>query len=98
MSDDNSITINVNIAGKLCPLTIKRDEEEVIREAAQRINNKISKYRERYSAHTDPLDFLAFTALQHTVALIEAEKKNDTEPLLNEIEKINLKIDELIKE
>lgn len=97
MAEESSITIKVNIAGKLCPMTIKREEEEIIRKAAQLINNKISKYQERYTAHTDTFDFLAVTALQHTIAMIQAENRNDTEPVLNEIEKISLRLDEIIK-
>lgn len=98
MSEDSSITIKVNIAGKLCPMTIKREEEEIIRKAAQLINNKISKYQERYSSHDDVSDFLAVTALQHTVAMMQYEKRNDTEPVLDEIQKISLRIDDIIKE
>lgn len=96
MNEENSITIKVNIAGKLCPMTIKREEEEIIRRAAQLINNKIAKYQERYSAHTDSFDFLAVTALQHTIAMIQAEDRNDIEPVLYEIEKIGIKIDEIV--
>ena len=58
----------------------------------------ISKFQAKYGTQADPLDFLYLTAFQHTVALIQAEKRNDTEPLIREIEKINLKIDEFVKE
>ena len=58
---NDKLTITLNIAGRPCVLTIEREEEEEIRKAAQLINSKIAKYREKY-ATADPVDFLAVTA------------------------------------
>ena len=35
---NDKLTINVNIAGRICTLTIEREEGEQIRKAAQLIN------------------------------------------------------------
>ena len=78
-------------------LTIEREEEEEIRKAAQLINSKIAKYREKY-ATADPVDFLAVTALQFTVKMLEAERRNDVEPILDEVKKISSRLDEVVKE
>ena len=94
---NDKLTINVNIAGRTCTLTIEREEEERIRKAAQLINGKISQYREKY-ANADPMDFLAVTALQFTVKMLEAEQRNDVEPVLNEIEKVTKRLGEFVKE
>ena len=75
---NDKLTITLNIAGRPCVLTIEREEEEEIRKAAQLINSKIAKYREKY-ATADPVDFLAVTALQFTVKMLEAERRNDVE-------------------
>ena len=80
-----------------CVLTIEREEEEEIRKAAQLINSKIAKYREKY-ATADPVDFLAVTALQFTVKMLEAERRNDVEPILDEVKKISSRLDEVVKE
>lgn len=53
---NDKLTITLNIAGRPCVLTIEREEEEEIRKAAQLINSKIAKYREKY-ATADPVDF-----------------------------------------
>lgn len=96
---DSAVSIHVSIANKKFPIIAKsQDEEEIYRAASKRINDMISKFQAKYGAQADPLDFLYLTAFQHTVVLIQAERKNDTEPILNEIEKINIKIDEFIKE
>lgn len=94
---NDKLTINLNIAGRPCVLTIEREEEETIRKAAQLINGKISKYREKY-ATADPIDFLAVTALQFTVKMLEAERQNDVEPIMDEVKRISSRLDEVIKE
>ena len=94
---NDKLTITLNIAGRPCVLTIEREEEEEIRKAAQLINSKIAKYREKY-ATADPGDFLAVTALQFTVKMLEAERRNDVEPVLDEVKKINSRLDEVVKE
>ena len=94
---NDKLTITLNIAGRPCVLTIEREEEEEIRKAAQLINSKIAKYREKY-ATADPVDFLAVTALQFTVELLEIEKRNDVEPILDEVKKISSRLDEVVKE
>ena len=103
---DSAVSIHVSIANKKFPIIAKsQDEEEIYRAASKRINDMISKFQPEdpeFSMFIETngvlLDFLYLTAFQHTVALIQAERKNDTEPILNEIEKINIKIDEFIKE
>ena len=86
---NDKLTITLNIAGRPCVLTIEREEEEEIRKAAQLINSKIAKYREKY-ATADPVDFLAVTALQFTVKMLE--------PVLDEVKKISSRLDEVVKE
>ena len=78
---NDKLTIALNIAGRPCVLTIEREEEEEIRKAAQLINSKIAKYREKY-ATADP----------------EAERRNDVEPILDEVKKISSRLDEVVKE
>ena len=82
---NDKLTITLNIAGRPCVLTIEREEEEEIRKAAQLINSKIAKYREK-------------NALQFTVKMLEAERRNDVEPILDEVKKISSRLDEVVKE
>ncbi len=94
---NDKLTITLNIAGRPCVLTIEREEEEAIRKAAQLINSKIAKYREKY-ANADPVDFLAVTALQFTVKMLEAEKQNDIEPVLDRVREMSSRLDGIVKE
>ena len=94
---NDKLTITLNKGGRPWLLNIEREEEEEIRKAAQLINSKIAKYREKY-ATADPVDFLAVTALQFTVKMLEAERRNDVEPVLDEVKKISSRLDEVVKE
>ncbi|WP_065218543.1 MULTISPECIES: cell division protein ZapA [Butyricimonas] len=94
---NDKLTITLNIAGRSCVLTIEREEEEAIRKAAQLINSKIAKYREKY-ANADPIDFLAVTALQFTVKMLEAEKQNNIESVLDRVREISGRLDGIVKE
>ena len=94
---NDKLTITLNISGRPCALSVEREEEEMFRNAAKRINSKIAKYREKY-ATADPVDFLAVTALQFTVELLEIEKRNDIEPILDEVKRISSRLDEVVKE
>ncbi|MFT4678718.1 MAG: cell division protein ZapA (FtsZ GTPase activity inhibitor) [Flavobacteriales bacterium] len=60
MSD---LSIKVNIAGRVYPLTINREEEESVRLAAKRIEDSIKVFQQNYAVK-DKQDLLAMTALQ----------------------------------
>ena len=94
---NDKLTITLNIAGRPCVLTFEGVVEEVLRDAAELMYSKIAKYREKY-ATADPVDFLAVTALQFTVKMLEAERRNDVEPILDEVKKISSRLDEVVKE
>ena len=45
----SSLSIKVNIAGRTYPLTIAREEEEMIRKAAAEINKNIDILKQSYA-------------------------------------------------
>ena len=45
MSDE--FLIKVNVAGRLYPLNIKKNKEEIIRKAAKTINEKVLQYQQK---------------------------------------------------
>lgn len=62
----DKIALKIIIAGRTYPLTIKKEEETAIRNAADRINTNIQKLQGSYAVK-DMQDLLAMTALQFTV-------------------------------
>ena len=57
------LSIKVNIANRIYPLKINRDEEESIRLAAKTINDILKDYEENYAVR-DKQDLLAMCALK----------------------------------
>lgn len=89
----SEISIKVNIGTRSYPLTIQPEEEDVIRQAAKRINESIKVLQENYAVK-DIQDLLAMTALQFATqdlvkkpeALSEISEKTKSE--LNEINQL----------
>ena len=84
----NKLKINIVIAGRTYPLSVKNTkEEEGMRKAATAINNLIAKYEQNYAV-SDKQDVLAMSALQFASKLeILSLDENDTKK--EEIEKLN---------
>lgn len=68
------LSIKVVIAGRTYPLTVKQDEEENVRKAAKRIEERIKEFEKNYSVK-DKQDLLAMCALQFANQLIDFEGK-----------------------
>lgn len=88
------VSLKIVIAGRTYPLTIKGEEENAIREAADRINTNIQKLQGTYAVK-DMQDLLAMTALQMAVQLKNtADSAPTIQPQFDEdIQKIIYKID-----
>jgi cell division protein ZapA (FtsZ GTPase activity inhibitor) len=66
---DIIISVTVIIADRPYPLKIRRSEEDKVREAAKRINDKIREYQLGYSGK-DKQDYLAMASLNLTMEMI----------------------------
>ena len=75
----DELTITVQIAERPYRLKIRRDEEEVVRQAVKGINDKIKGYSNTY-AFNDKQDLLAMTALHFgTLSIRHGEEIKDSE-------------------
>lgn len=91
----SSLSIKVNIAGRTYPLTIAREEEEMIRKAAAEINKNIDILKKSYAVK-DNQDLLAMTALQFATKNVEEIDSVEYEKLTAAVIQLNeeLKINE----
>ena len=88
----SELSIKIVIGGRSYPLTIRREEEEVIRRAAKNINESIQALGENYAVK-DMQDLLAMTCLQiATKKEMEAPAPDFTE-IDAELEELELKLD-----
>ena len=92
---ENKIKIKVNIADRIYPLTIRPEQEEVIRLSVKKIDQMIKQLEQSYAVR-DKQDVLAMCSLQYATKLIQKDNSED------DINKENLKkisnLNELIKE
>lgn len=70
----NEITVNITIADRPYRLTILREEEERVRQAAAIINDRIRTYAQSY-AYKDRQDLLAMAALQYATSALQFESE-----------------------
>jgi len=68
------LSIKVNIAGRVYPLTVLQQEEENIRKATKAIEEMVKEYEENYAVK-DKQDLLAMCALQYATKAIELQSK-----------------------
>lgn len=75
------------MAGSTYPLTILREEEEMVREAAKQVDIRLNAYREHYQNVT-PEKIIAMVAYQFTLENLKMKKRNDTRPYADKIEEL----------
>lgn len=82
--------VNIRIAGKTYPLVVQNEEEEVLRNAAKRIEKYVSTFEKNYNI-TEKQDALAMSALQLASELENLLHKNseDNKEILFKIKKIS---------
>lgn len=81
MSEDgpkDTLRIKVSIGNRVYPLTIRREEEERLRQAAQRINDMLRSFENSYAVQ-DKQDLLAMCALQFAAQAEQTRNQVQTE-------------------
>ena len=74
---NDKIKINLQIADSNYPLTINREEEEMVREAAKQVNIRLNAYREYYK-NLEPEKIIAMVAYQFSLEKLQLMQRNDT--------------------
>ncbi|MAX80969.1 MAG: cell division protein ZapA [Crocinitomicaceae bacterium] len=69
------LSIKVTIANRVYPLTIRREEEELIRKAAKLVNDNIKELESNYAVR-DKQDLLAMTALFYANRSLEMQSSS----------------------
>lgn len=68
------LSIKIKIANRVYPLTVNADEEEGIRNAAEKINHSIEEFERLYDVK-DKQDLIAMAALKVASRNFDLEKK-----------------------
>ena len=85
----SELSIKINIANRVYPMTIKSEEEEQVRKTAKMINEKIKEYESDYAVK-DKQDLLAMCALEYGTRNDEALSDwSEAATLANQIKELN---------
>ena len=84
---NDKIKINLQMAGAAYPLTINREDEEIVREAAKQVNIRINAYREHYQ-NVSLERIIAMVAYQFALENLKMKNRNDTRPYADKIEEL----------
>lgn len=95
---DDKFLIHIEIAGRRYPITIRREEEEIMRAAAKQINQKLLQYQTEYGTRYDVRDWLAIVALQLSVSNLQLEEKHDISPIVRKLQEFNEEMERYLNE
>lgn len=69
------LSIKVNIADRYYPLKVKPEQEEIVRQAAKLINDKLKALQQEFDVR-DKQDMLSMTVLELATQLITLQSRN----------------------
>ncbi len=98
--DNDKLSININIGERIYPISITRSDskrEQIIRKAAQTVNDSISQYKSKGYKGKDEQDYLSMVLISFAVKLMELENNEDISPIINELKKINFELENFLE-
>ena len=75
-SNSDLLTIQLNIGSRIFPITIKRKDEEIYREASKLINDKLQKYISTFPDQ-EKEDYVTMVTLDIAISLIKDKNFDD---------------------
>lgn len=94
---NDKIKINLQMAGASYPLTIKREDEQMVREAAKQVDLRLNAYREHYQS-VSAERIIAMVAYQFSLENLQQKQRNDTEPYTTKIKELTKVLEDYFKE
>ena len=92
---DDLFEIKLMVGGTYYPLTIRRKDEALYREAARRINDKLTRYRTRYPQLSEE-KYYVMAAVHISMVNIMWESFNDTAPYKDKIRQLDKELDSIL--
>ena len=93
--DDKMMKINLLIDCQRYPLNIRREDEQLYRDAAKLIDKTLNKYRS-WKPEMGANNHRAMAALELAFNLMTMKDKNETKPYLEKLEELTKELDNYI--
>jgi cell division protein ZapA (FtsZ GTPase activity inhibitor) len=74
----NWVSINVHIAGRVYPLTVKSEQEELVRQIATALNERVAQYQMQYT-HKDKQDCIVMAVMAWSLEFVNAQTTSTTD-------------------
>lgn len=88
--------INLQMADSVYPLTIKVEDEEMVREAAKQVNIRLNMYRDNFPSL--PLEkVITMVAYDFSLKSLKQQQRNDTTPYTEKIEELTKVLEDYFK-
>ena len=94
---NDKIKINLQMAGASYPLTIYREEEEIVREAANQVDIRLNAYRQHYPGVSNER-LMGMVAYQFALENLRLKDRNDTAPYTQKIRELTETLETYFKE
>ena len=95
MTDEEMMKINLLIDCQRYPLKIRREDEQLYRDAAKLIDKTLNKYRD-WMPDLDSNNHWAMAALELAYSAISMKRKNDTKPYTEKLEQLTKELEAYI--
>lgn len=94
---NEEIKINLLIGSSYYPVTINRDDEEIVRKAARRVGEELAKLGEYYKNEVSKEQLLSIVAFQFSLEAMRQESRNDTEPYKQKMQELTKLLEDYFK-
>ena len=89
---DDKIRINLHMAGMTFPVTIAREDEQRVREAAKQVNIRFN-LNQQENPDVSPEKIIAMTAFEFALQMLDQQDRNDTGPYKEKIKELTEVLD-----
>ena len=94
---NDKIKINLLMAGTTYPVTIAREDEQRVREAAKQVNIRFN-LNQQENPDVSPEKIIAMTAFEFALQALDQQDRNDTKPYKEKIKELTEVLDEHFRE
>ncbi|MHB9055896.1 MAG: cell division protein ZapA [Paludibacteraceae bacterium] len=95
MNNSDIFTINILLNGVRMPLRVRREDEEIYRNAEKIVNKYLEQYRRQFSQRSME-EILTLVAYQLAVIVSKQETNQDISPLAEKVEQLNKELKKLL--
>ena len=89
---NDKIKINLQMAGASYPLTINREDEEKVREAAKQVDIRLNAYK-----NLEPEKITAMVTYQFSLEKLQLMQRNDTTPYTEKVKELTELLEDYFK-